>query len=103
MNNTVQNQIYPKKSQYISLSWLFEIIVRNYSLTVSKTRIATIIGHEKGTDTKNNEYLQEFSIIAYYWRLEFWIWIRMVYLKYQIQIQMEIWNRNLDETIFELK
>ena len=50
MNNAVKNQIYPKKSQYISLDWLFQIIVWNDSLTATKARITAIIRHEKRAD-----------------------------------------------------
>ena len=40
MNNTVKNQICPKKSRYISLDSLFDMIVQNDSLAVTKTCIA---------------------------------------------------------------
>ena len=49
-NNPVKNQIYLKKSQYISLDWFFDVIVQNDSLTVIRICIATIIRHEKPTD-----------------------------------------------------
>ena len=47
MNNAAKKQIYPKKSQYISLEWMFDMIVRNDSLTFTKTVIATIIRYEQ--------------------------------------------------------
>ena len=47
MNNAAKKQIYPKKSQYISLEWMFDMIVRNDSLTFTKTGIATIIWYEQ--------------------------------------------------------
>ena len=42
-------------------------------------------------------------ITACYWRLEFRIRNKMVYLKLQIQIHMKIWARNLDQLILKLK
>ena len=54
MNDAVKNQIFPKKSQYISLDWSFDMIIQNESLTVTKTRIATIMRHEKQTDMEYN-------------------------------------------------
>ena len=49
MNNVATNQTYAKASQYIFLDWLFDMIVRNDSLAVTKARRATIIRHEKRT------------------------------------------------------
>lgn len=46
------------------------MIVQNDSLTAAKTRIATIVRHEKQTDIQNNQRLHVISITAYYWRLE---------------------------------
>ena len=69
MNNAVTNQIYPKKSLCISLDQIriFDMIYE--SLTVTRTRITTIIRYKKRTDMQNN--LLAFSITAYYCRLEF--------------------------------
>ena len=39
------------------------MIVRNNSLTVTKTRIATILQKEKLTNMQNNQHLQGFSDI----------------------------------------
>ena len=50
MNNTVINQIYPKKSEYL----LLDMTVRNDGLTVTKTRLGTIIQYEKQKDMQNN-------------------------------------------------
>ena len=52
---------------------------------------------------QNNKHLLAFSINAYYNRLKFWIWMRIEYLKYQIEIQMKIWSRNLDQLNFRLR
>ena len=54
VDNTVKNQIYPKKSKYISLNSLFDMIVQSNSPTFTETRIATNIRHEKRTDMQNN-------------------------------------------------
>ena len=54
MNNTVKKQIYPEKSQYLSLDLFLEMIVQNDCHTVTKTHKVTIIRHEKGTDMQNN-------------------------------------------------
>ena len=50
MNNTVINQIYPKKSEYL----LLDMTVRNDDLTVTKIRLGTIIQYEKQKDMQNN-------------------------------------------------
>ena len=54
VDNTVKNQIYPKKSEYISLNSLFDMMVQSNSPTFTETRIATNIRHEKRTDMQNN-------------------------------------------------
>ena len=54
VDNTVKNQIYPKKSEYISLNSLFDMIVQSNSPTFTETRIATNMRHEKRTDMQNN-------------------------------------------------
>ena len=54
MNNVFKNQIYLTESQHISLGWLFHMIARNDSLTVTNTRIVTTIQHEKRKDMRNN-------------------------------------------------
>ena len=94
VDNTVKNQIYPKKSKYISLNSLFDMIIQSNSPTFTETRIATNIRHEKRTDMQNNWHLQAFSTAGYYWRLELWNWIRMISLNHQIQI---------DQPVFKLK
>ena len=63
MNNAVKNQIYRKKSQYMSLDRLFGIAVRSNSLIVTKTP-ATIVRHEKCTDMQKN--FQACIITAYF-------------------------------------
>ena len=60
--------------------------VRNDSLIVSKIR-----------------NISRRYITVCYWRLEFRIRNKMVYLKLQIQIHMKIWARNLDQLILKLK
>ena len=70
MNNAAKNQIYQKKSQYISLDWYSNIIVWNESLTDTKTSLATIIRHEKRPDMQNSYHLQKLSITGYYWSSE---------------------------------
>ena len=73
MKHDVKNQICPKKPQCITLhSWLFDMIVRNNSLTVTKTRIATILQKEKLTNMQNNQHLQGFSDIEDL-NFEFWL------------------------------
>lgn len=47
VNNTIKNQTHPKTSQHTSMEWLHYMTV---SLTVTKTRIATIVPQEKWKD-----------------------------------------------------
>ena len=49
MNNAVKNLIYPKNSQYIFRDWLNDMV--HGALSVTKTRIPTIMRYEKRTDT----------------------------------------------------
>ena len=37
-----------------------------------------------------------FSITAYYYRLEFWVSVRIVYFKNQIKIQIKVWSRKFE-------
>ena len=41
---------FTQKIYNTSLKWLFDMIVQNVSLTVTKTSIATIMQHEKRID-----------------------------------------------------
>ena len=85
MNHAVKNQIYPKKvAIHISGLIVWYDFTKQYShchqnsyshyhMTWEMTRYAKQLN------------LQLFTVTAYYWRLEFSIWIRMVFLKHQIQ------------------
>ena len=42
MNNVVKNQLYPIKSQYISLDYLFAMNFHNGSINFTKTFIALV-------------------------------------------------------------
>ena len=59
VNKAMKNKTFPKKSQYISLDWLYDEID---CLICPNTRIATIIQHEKWTNKQNNEHLKAFGI-----------------------------------------
>ena len=52
--NAVKNQVYQKLSQYVSRVWLFDMIVRDDSLTVNKNRVVTTGQHERRKDKQNN-------------------------------------------------
>lgn len=52
--NAVKNQIYQKMLQYISRDWLFDMIVRDDSLTVTKNRVVTTAQHERRKDKQSN-------------------------------------------------
>lgn len=52
--NAVKNQVYQKMSQYVSRVWLFDMIVRDDSLTVNKNRVVTTGQHERRKDKQNN-------------------------------------------------
>ena len=52
--NAVKNQVYQKMSQYVSRDWLFDMIVRDDSLTVNKNRAVTTAQHERRKDKQNN-------------------------------------------------
>lgn len=52
--NAVKNQIYQKMLQYVSWDWLFDMIVRDDSLTVTKNRVITAAQHERRKDKQNN-------------------------------------------------
>lgn len=52
--NAVKNQIYQKMLQYISRDWLFDMIVRDDSLTVTKNRVVTTAQHERRKDKQIN-------------------------------------------------
>ena len=53
MNNSVKNKIYRKELVTIHLSGMSHMIVGNNSLT--NTRVATFIRHEKRADMQNNQ------------------------------------------------
>ena len=103
IDNAVKIQIYLTQSQCVSFNWLFHMIVRYDSLTLTKTRPTTIIIRHEKRVKRRNKYIQVFSITAYYPRLEYWIWVKISPSKHQIQILMEIWSRNLDQPIFKLR
>ena len=52
--NAVKNQVYQKMSQYVSRVWLFDVIVRDDSLTVNKNCVVTTGQHERRKDKQNN-------------------------------------------------
>ena len=45
---------------------MFDMIVRNHSLTVNKTCIATFVAAEKRTVTQHNQHLQAIRVTAYH-------------------------------------
>ena len=76
---------YPMKSQHITLKWLCYMIT---GLSVTKSRIATIIRHEKWMAMQNRWHLQAFSIIE----IEviklssFFLLVTLVYISFYVTV-----------------